>query len=119
MGSRQKSYSSYSVSGRRLCGCGDEIVTLTYGSAKNPGRKFFRCPNWKNPSSCNFFQWIDEEFSGGEGECRGGGKCNFSDILIERLIDNKNWQNEEKYGGREKKVKILKSIVVVVLGYFN
>ncbi|KAJ1442759.1 hypothetical protein SESBI_00639 [Sesbania bispinosa] len=42
MTSRQKSYSSRSVSGRRLCGCGDEIVTLTSGSAKNLGRKFFR-----------------------------------------------------------------------------
>ncbi|KAJ1418410.1 Zinc finger, GRF-type [Sesbania bispinosa] len=48
MGSRQKSFSSHSVSGRRLCRCGDEIVTLTSGSAKNPGRKFLRCPNWKN-----------------------------------------------------------------------
>ncbi|KAJ1380491.1 pleckstrin-like proteiny domain-containing family G member 3-like [Sesbania bispinosa] len=34
MGSRGKSFSSHSVSGRRYCKCGDEIVILTSGSAK-------------------------------------------------------------------------------------
>ncbi|KAJ1428680.1 Zinc finger, GRF-type [Sesbania bispinosa] len=85
MGSRQKSFSSHSVSGRRLCGCCDEIVTLTSGSVENPRRKFYRCPNWKNKGSCNFFQWLDEEFRGGEGEGTVGGQCNCSQILIERL----------------------------------
>ncbi|KAJ1395292.1 Zinc finger, GRF-type [Sesbania bispinosa] len=83
MGSRQKSASSHSVSGRRLCGCGDEIVTWTFGSVKNPGRKFYRCPNWKNKDSRQFFQWVDEEFRGGEGEGTVGGQCKCSQILIE------------------------------------
>ncbi|KAJ1396347.1 hypothetical protein SESBI_32654 [Sesbania bispinosa] len=42
MGSWQKSFSSHSISGRRLCLCGDEIVTLISGTGKNPGRKFLR-----------------------------------------------------------------------------
>ncbi|KAJ1396976.1 Zinc finger, GRF-type [Sesbania bispinosa] len=129
MGSGQKSFSSHFVSRRRLCLCGDEIVTLTSGTGKNPGRKFFRCPNWKNPSSCNFFQSIDEDFRGDEGECRGRGKCNCSEILIERLT-TKICKMKRKMVEERKKVKILKSIVVallvpvsaimvVVVGYFN
>ncbi|KAJ1376579.1 Zinc finger, GRF-type [Sesbania bispinosa] len=129
MGSWQKSFSSHSVSGRRLCLCGDEIVTLISGTGKNPGRKFLRCPNWKNPSSCNFFQWIDEDFRGGEGECRGGGKCNCCEIVIERMT-KKICKMKRKMEEERKKVKLLKSIIVallvivsaimvVVVGYFN
>ncbi|KAJ1400283.1 Zinc finger, GRF-type [Sesbania bispinosa] len=95
----------------RLCGCGDEIVTLTTGSVKNPGRKFFRCPNWKNKGSCNFFQWLDEEFRGGEGEGTVGGQCNCSQILIERLT-TKISKKKRKMMEERKKVKILKAIVV-------
>ncbi|KAJ1412754.1 Zinc finger, GRF-type [Sesbania bispinosa] len=103
MASRQKSYSSHSVSGRRLCGCRDEIVTLTSRSAKNPGRKFFRCPNWMNQGSCNFFQWLDEEFRGGEGEGTTGGQCNCSQIPIERLTTKIGKMKEEDYGRAKKK----------------
>ncbi|KAJ1404147.1 Zinc finger, GRF-type [Sesbania bispinosa] len=74
MGSRGKSFSSHSVSSKRYCKCGDEIVILTSGSVRNPGRKFFRCPNWKTPHTCNLSQWVDEDVEGGEGESSGGGK---------------------------------------------
>lgn len=36
----------------RLCKCGDEPVRLTSSTKNNPGRKFWRCPNWK---VCVFF----------------------------------------------------------------
>ncbi|KAJ1387746.1 zinc ion binding protein [Sesbania bispinosa] len=59
MTSRQRSYSSNSVSGRRLCGCGEGIVTLTSRSAKNPGRKFFRT-KWAAISSNGSMKNLEE-----------------------------------------------------------
>ncbi|KAJ1440783.1 Zinc finger, GRF-type [Sesbania bispinosa] len=114
MASRAKSFSSQSVSGRRYCKCGDEILILTSGSARNPGRKFFRCPNWKKEGSCNFFQWVDEDFEGGEGVSTGGGHCNCSKILVETLTI-KIGRMKRKLMEERRKVKILKALIAALL----
>ncbi|XP_057745559.1 uncharacterized protein At1g43920, Chloroplastic-like [Arachis stenosperma] len=49
------------------CFCGLGVTLLQSGTAMNPGRWFFRCPNWKN-SDCNFFAWVDEMEEQWEGE---------------------------------------------------
>ncbi|MQM17121.1 hypothetical protein Taro_050090 [Colocasia esculenta] len=38
------------------CGLGDCLV-LTSNTARNPGRKFYRCPVKEENGGCNFFEW--------------------------------------------------------------
>ncbi|MBO8907872.1 hypothetical protein INO82_14360, partial [Staphylococcus aureus] len=41
------------------CPCGAGICrVLTSKTPKNPGRKFYRCPD-PGPSRCDFFEWCD------------------------------------------------------------
>ncbi|KAJ1421162.1 Zinc finger, GRF-type [Sesbania bispinosa] len=54
-----KSSSSSSTARRMLCSCGEEVTLLKSKSAKNPGRMFWRCPNWNKQMTCNFFRWAD------------------------------------------------------------
>ncbi|KAK1278235.1 hypothetical protein QJS04_geneDACA014769 [Acorus gramineus] len=49
------------------CGAGPCLV-LTSNTAKNPGRRFYRCPLRQENGGCGFFEWCDDP-SGG----RGGG----------------------------------------------
>ncbi|KAJ1388546.1 Zinc finger, GRF-type [Sesbania bispinosa] len=60
VGSRT-SYGSSSSSRHKHCGCGESLLLFTSSSAKNPGRKFLRCPNWNKNNTCKFFAWLDEE----------------------------------------------------------
>ncbi|KAJ1411856.1 Zinc finger, GRF-type [Sesbania bispinosa] len=77
--------SSASGFSRKRCGCGDEVVVFTAGSkAKNPGKRFRRCPNWKDVNrSCGLFEWVEEDDK--LGDLLGGGCCNSSEMLIETL----------------------------------
>ncbi|KAJ1433872.1 Zinc finger, GRF-type [Sesbania bispinosa] len=58
--SSSKTSSSF-PSRRTLCDCGEDLVLMTSNIVSNPGKKFWRCPNWKNTFSRVFFQWADEE----------------------------------------------------------
>ncbi|KAG0466152.1 hypothetical protein HPP92_017732 [Vanilla planifolia] len=40
------------------CGSGNCLI-LTSNTAKNPGRRFYRCPLKVENGGCNFFQWCD------------------------------------------------------------
>nr|KAJ0208805.1 hypothetical protein LSAT_V11C400181750 [Lactuca sativa] len=43
-----------------LCRCGVEASFSISWMDKNPGRKFRRCTNYKDPSRyCKFFMWLD------------------------------------------------------------
>ncbi|KAJ1436801.1 Zinc finger, GRF-type [Sesbania bispinosa] len=59
-----RSSSAFGLSCKR-CGCGDEVVVFTAGSrAKNPGKMFRRCPNWKDVNrSCGLFEWVEDDDS--------------------------------------------------------
>ncbi|KAJ1384465.1 Zinc finger, GRF-type [Sesbania bispinosa] len=61
-GSASKTSSSSFQSPHTLCDCGDDLILMTSKTVSNPGKKFWRCPNWKNNMSCDFFQWVDEEW---------------------------------------------------------
>ncbi|KAF3329810.1 DNA topoisomerase 3-alpha [Carex littledalei] len=42
------------------CPCGvGRCSVLTSNTAKNPGRRFFRCPVRSDMGGCNFFEWCD------------------------------------------------------------
>eukprot|EP00268_Persea_americana_P019642 TRINITY_DN2009_c0_g1_i9.p1 TRINITY_DN2009_c0_g1~~TRINITY_DN2009_c0_g1_i9.p1 ORF type:complete len:585 (-),score=121.04 TRINITY_DN2009_c0_g1_i9:149-1903(-) len=66
------------------CPCGAGICrVLTSKTPKNPGRKFYRCPD-PGPSRCDFFEWCDTVTCNGvpnvvESSCPtcscGAGKC--------------------------------------------
>ncbi|KAL5991979.1 hypothetical protein ACLOJK_012891 [Asimina triloba] len=46
---------------KRKCLCGLPTVILTSNTIRNPGRRFFRCMHYQDPSrDCNFFRWVDE-----------------------------------------------------------
>ncbi|XP_050222944.1 uncharacterized protein LOC126673032 [Mercurialis annua] len=44
------------------CKCGVEAKVMVAWTEKNPGRRFFRCANWKS-RQCTFFSWYDEEYA--------------------------------------------------------
>ncbi|KAJ1378655.1 Zinc finger, GRF-type [Sesbania bispinosa] len=78
--SRSSSASAFS---RKRCGCGDEVVVFTAGSrAKNPGKRFRRCPNWKDVNrSCGLFEWVEDDSRFVDLSC-GGGCCHAFELLI-------------------------------------
>ncbi|KAJ1437559.1 Zinc finger, GRF-type [Sesbania bispinosa] len=77
--------SSSSALSRKRCGCGDEVVLFTIGSrAKNPGKKFRRCPTCKDMNkSCGLFEWVEEEET--QHDFGGRGCCHSHEMLIEIL----------------------------------
>ncbi|KAL3643437.1 hypothetical protein CASFOL_014252 [Castilleja foliolosa] len=60
------------------CNCGIQLEVMTEWTVDNPERRYEACPNYKMPSSCGFFRWIDEEM------------CFRSKHLIPELIRDKN-----------------------------
>ncbi|XP_028788248.1 uncharacterized protein At4g04775-like [Neltuma alba] len=41
------------------CKCGDEVIILTSWTEQNYGRRFVKCPNYKERWGCNYFNWFD------------------------------------------------------------
>ncbi|KAJ1376090.1 Zinc finger, GRF-type [Sesbania bispinosa] len=79
MAAERASSSTFS-SRYRLCGCGDTMLLLTTTSAKNPGRKFWRCPNWNRKDTCNYFEWLEEEVDGADATSHHCVHC--SDMVL-------------------------------------
>lgn len=45
---------------RAKCDCEDVVGKWTSWSAKNPGRRFIGCPNFRNADKdCKYFDWVD------------------------------------------------------------
>ncbi|KAG7559508.1 Zinc finger CCHC-type superfamily [Arabidopsis thaliana x Arabidopsis arenosa] len=50
----------------KSCPCGVGLcLVLTSTTQKNPGRKFYKCPNREENGGCGFFQWCDAVQSSG------------------------------------------------------
>ncbi|XP_014515409.1 uncharacterized protein LOC106773211 [Vigna radiata var. radiata] len=87
----------------KMCGCGETVLLLKATTAKNKGRLFYRCRNWASTSTCNYFEWHEEEVSEIEGKREGLDLCLESDIVV---LDQKKkiqklkrkLQEEKKYG---------------------
>ncbi|KAJ1422248.1 Zinc finger, GRF-type [Sesbania bispinosa] len=107
--SASMSCGSSSQSRSRTCNCGDELLLLTSKTASNPGRVFWRCPNWERNSSCNFFRWADEEVLQEEGTSE---PMHFVDHQTEETI-RKNWKLQKKLGAEKAKAKYLFWLLVV------
>ncbi|KAJ1402365.1 Zinc finger, GRF-type [Sesbania bispinosa] len=61
--------SSSFCSRRNVCRCGEDVLLMTSNTESNPGKKFWRCRNWKRKSCCGYFAWADEEtVEGGRNE---------------------------------------------------
>ncbi|KAK0589843.1 hypothetical protein LWI29_019186 [Acer saccharum] len=45
-----------SSSGSRKCDCGLDAKLRTSTTVRNPGRKFYGCPNFVG---CGYFEWVD------------------------------------------------------------
>ncbi|MCI04484.1 hypothetical protein A2U01_0025531, partial [Trifolium medium] len=60
--SNSNSVASFSSVRRgRKCLCGVRTILMTAKKGRYPGRKFWRCPFWMMPTTCNMFVWEDEE----------------------------------------------------------
>ncbi|KAJ1377464.1 Zinc finger, GRF-type [Sesbania bispinosa] len=57
-----KSSSSSSTARRSYCACGEEVTLLKSNSVRNPGRMFWRCPNW-DKENCGYFRWVNDKVS--------------------------------------------------------
>ncbi|KAJ1404155.1 Zinc finger, GRF-type [Sesbania bispinosa] len=75
------------------CDCCEELILMTSKMVTNPGKKFWRCPNWNKNMSCEFFRWAEEE-------CIDRASC------LEDLKDFKveNTQLKKKVAKLQKKV---------------
>ncbi|KAK7283654.1 hypothetical protein RIF29_13328 [Crotalaria pallida] len=56
--------SSSNSSRRRVCRCGNTPIVMTSRTPKNPGRRFWRCPNWEENPHGHYFEWTDCEVDG-------------------------------------------------------
>ncbi|MFS8018692.1 putative transcription factor GRF family [Helianthus anomalus] len=70
-----------------LCDCGKEALILTSWTDRNPGRRFYGCPD--QGSTCRFIGWVDQS------------NCHSCVKIIPGLLRNRNMLEE--------KVKELKS----------
>ncbi|KAJ1432332.1 Zinc finger, GRF-type [Sesbania bispinosa] len=66
-----KSSSSSSIVQRSYCACGEEVTHLKLKFVRNPGRMFWRCPNWDKEKNCGYFRWADDEASEQGGRLDG------------------------------------------------
>ncbi|EOA25339.1 hypothetical protein CARUB_v10018659mg [Capsella rubella] len=56
----------------KSCPCGVGLcLVLTSNTQKNPGRKFYKCPNREENGGCGFFQWCDAVQSSGTSHSYG------------------------------------------------
>ncbi|KAF3494642.1 hypothetical protein DY000_02056948, partial [Brassica cretica] len=44
----------------KFCRCGEEATIKTSGTAKNPGRLFYCCPNGSEGDKYHLFTWTDK-----------------------------------------------------------
>ncbi|XP_052625947.1 uncharacterized protein At4g04775-like [Lactuca sativa] len=78
-----------------LCKCNEEAPMFTSWTAKNPGRRFYGCPNYKDESmNCKYFMWIDDELT----------TQRYKDLLFNMHHDMKGMEDEIK----ELKLKLKK-----------
>ncbi|PKA51734.1 hypothetical protein AXF42_Ash003101 [Apostasia shenzhenica] len=42
------------------CGCNLECAIYTSRRGENAGRRFYRCPRYSTPLTCQFFRWVDD-----------------------------------------------------------
>ncbi|XP_014493179.1 uncharacterized protein At1g43920, Chloroplastic isoform X2 [Vigna radiata var. radiata] len=82
-GMSQTSGSSSHLASRN-CGCGERLLVLKASTLKNKGRRFYRCRNWASNSSCNFFEWVDEEDFEIEGNLQR--KSEEVEVCIENVV---------------------------------
>ncbi|KAL8208957.1 hypothetical protein R6Q57_008369, partial [Mikania cordata] len=59
-----------------FCGCGKEAMIQTSWTSRNPGRRFYSCPD--KGSNCSFITWVDPEM------------CPRSVVIIPSLLKSKN-----------------------------
>ncbi|XP_042752055.1 uncharacterized protein At4g04775-like [Lactuca sativa] len=70
-----------------LCKCNEEASIFTSWTAKNPGRRFYGCPNYKDESmNCKYFTWIDDELT----------IQRYKDLLFNMNHDMKGMEDEIK-----------------------
>ncbi|KAJ4905301.1 hypothetical protein Rs2_19252 [Raphanus sativus] len=53
--------SSRQNSGRKLCFCRLDAKIRQAWTDKNPGRRFYGCPRYKEKNGCQYFKWVDVE----------------------------------------------------------
>ncbi|KAJ1421592.1 Zinc finger, GRF-type [Sesbania bispinosa] len=104
-----------SSSSLRVCRCGQDVLVLTSNSLKNPGRRFFRCPNWKTTDSCRFFQWVDEEIYSNESlnQIPPPNQCDrCADVVEASNLKVKDMQKKLAY--ETKKMNLFLTILLVL-----
>ncbi|XP_057452776.1 uncharacterized protein LOC130744622 [Lotus japonicus] len=69
----------------KTCGCGKEVILYRSNSKNNPGKLFWRCPDWKEKGTCGFFEW-DKGVAAEDG-MQGSSNLNedINDIMEKRI----------------------------------
>ncbi|KAJ1386417.1 Zinc finger, GRF-type [Sesbania bispinosa] len=109
---------SLSASSKR-CGCGDEVVIYTAGRrAKNPGKRFRRCPNWKDVNrSCGLFEWVDDDYS--FTDLSGGGVSSDAAELLVETYKMKNSKLQIKLEIERKTSSVMKKLLLMSWVFFS
>ncbi|XP_057453020.1 uncharacterized protein At4g04775-like [Lotus japonicus] len=69
----------------KTCGCGKEVILYRSNSKNNPGKLFWRCPDWKEKGTCGIFEW-DKGVAAEDG-MQGSSNLNedINDIMEKRI----------------------------------
>ncbi|XP_057439166.1 uncharacterized protein At4g04775-like [Lotus japonicus] len=93
----------------KSCGCGKQVIMYKSNSKLNPGKLFWRCPDWKESRTCGFFEWVKAE---GEADNEESSKVNVELKIVEDLtemMDNKIGKLREELQGDMK--EIMQSVI--------
>ncbi|XP_057443328.1 uncharacterized protein At4g04775-like [Lotus japonicus] len=97
----------------KSCGCGKQVIMYKSNSKLNPGKLFWRCPDWKESRTCGFFEWVKAEGEAeNEADNEESSKVNVELKIVEDLtemMDNKIGKLREELQGDMK--EIMQSVI--------
>ncbi|KAJ1381234.1 Zinc finger, GRF-type [Sesbania bispinosa] len=111
--SASKSSSSSSISRRLFCACGDNLLLLKSSSQSNPGRMFWRCPNWAE-ATCKYFRWADDVVCDEGVRVEEWKKLKHENEELKR----KNGKLQLKLSCERRRLKLAVCAVVLLMGLF-
>ncbi|KAL8249741.1 hypothetical protein R6Q59_006609 [Mikania micrantha] len=87
-----------------FCWCGKEAVIRTSWTSRNPGRRFYSCPDQR--SNCSFITWVDPKM------------CPISILIIPGLLKSKN-EAERKCRVATEECKSLRKYLLISWVFFH
>ncbi|KAG5410841.1 hypothetical protein IGI04_007175 [Brassica rapa subsp. trilocularis] len=83
-------------SARKLCFCRLDAEIRQAWTDKNPGRRFYGCPRYKEKNGCSYFKWFDVEDARDEIQEKSRVIEQLNQTIAELTINLERIQQEEE-----------------------